>query len=485
MAVIGSADIVIRAITKDFDKDVKKALKSVNTGGGGGGKNAFSKIGDDAEKARLKFNRLIRTGYQLAPAIAGTVGAVGDLAMGLFAVGSAVGAATPALVVLPGILSAVAQAGIAAKLAFAGVGKAISALMKQKTSGGGGTNDNAVADARKRLAKAYQTAADQMAAANDKVRKAQEKLNDAYKEGTESLQQLGFDAEDAAIAQANAAIELERARETFSRSSGAGINSRAYREAELALKQADLDYRKATDTVNDLAVEQEYAARTGINGTKEVIDATNDLAEAEADRAKTLRDTTQDISDAQEALTRVLNSGGSSSSSDALAGLSAEAKAFAQFIVDLQPKIQELKAAAGRMLFPLLTTSIQTLVDDLFPRLIPKLELTGRALGKVAEDFANTITSADNMKRIDSILGNNVGVISNLGGAAVNLAEAFIIILEAAGPLITKFSEWVELTTAGWTETLKAKDATGELTDIFNKSGEAAAIIGGALGSAG
>ena len=481
MAVIGSADIVIRAITKDFDKDVKKALKSVNTGGGGGGKNAFSKIGDDAEKARLKFNKLIKTGYALAPAISGAVGAVDDLAMGLFAVGSAVGAATPALVVLPGILSAVAQAGIAAKLAFAGVGKAISALMKQKTSGGGGTNDNAVADARKRLAKAYQTAADQMAAANDKVRKAQEKLNNAYKEGAESLQQLGFDSEEAAIAQKQAAIELERARETLARAAGAGVNSRAYREAELALQQADLDYRKATDTVNDLAVEQEYAARTGIEGTREVIDATNDLAEAEADRAKTLRDTNQDIADAQEALNRVLNSGSSSSSSDALAGLSKEAKEFAQFIVDLQPKIQELKAAAGRMLFPLLQTSIQTLVDDLFPRLIPKLELTGRALGKVAEDFANTITSADNMKRIDSILGNNVGVISNLGGAAVNLAEAFIIILEAAGPLITKFSEWVELTTAGWTETLKAKDATGELGTMFDTAGEKAATIGGVL----
>ena len=481
MAVIGSADIVIRAITKDFDKDVKKALRSVNTGGGGSGGNAFSKLGKDADAARLKFNRLTKTGYALAPAISGAVGAVGDLAMGLFAVGSAVGAATPALVVLPGLLSAVAQAGIAAKLAFAGVGKAISALMKQKTSGGGGTNDNAVADARKRLAKAYQTAADQMAAANDKVRKAQEKLNNAYKEGAESLQQLGFDSEEAAIAQKQAAIELERARETLARAAGAGVNSRAYREAELALQQADLDYRKATDTVNDLAVEQEYAARTGIEGTREVIDATNDLAEAEADRARTLRDTNQDIADAQEALTRVLNSGGSSSSSDALAGLSAEAKAFAQFIVDLQPEFQKLKAAAGRMLFPLLQTSIQTLVDDLFPRLIPKLELTGRALGKVAEDFANTITSADNMKRIDSILGNNVGVISNLGGAAVNLAEAFIVILDAAGPLITKFSEWVELTTAGWTETLKAKDATGELGGIFTEAGDKAATIGGVL----
>lgn len=481
MAVIGSADIVIRAITTNFERDVKKALKSVNTGGGSGGANAFSKVGDEAEKARLKFNKLIKTGYFLAPAISGAVGAVGDLAAGLFAVGSAVGAAAPALVVLPGILSAVAQAGIAAKLAFAGVGKAISALMKQKTSGGGGTNDNAVADARKRLAKAYQTAADQMAAANDKVRKAQEKLNNAYKEGAESLQQLGFDSEEAAIAQKQAAIELERARETLARAAGAGVNSRAYREAELALQQADLDYRKATDTVNDLAVEQEYAARTGIEGTREVIDATNDLNEAEADRAKTVRDTNQDIADAQEALTRVLNSGGSSSSSDALAGLSKEAKEFAQYIVDLQPRIQELKAAAGRMLFPLLQTSIETLADELFPRLIPKLELTGRALGKVAEDFANTITSAENMPRIDRILDNNIGVISNLGAAGVNLAEAFIVILDAAGPLVTKFSEWVKLTTEGWTETLKAKDAAGELGGMFDTAGEKAATIGGVL----
>lgn len=482
MAVIGEASILIKAVTTGFEKDIKKALKSVNTSGGsGGGGSAFSKLDKEAEAARKKIDKLIVTGYRLAPVLAGTAGAVGDLAMGLFSVGSAVGAAAPALVVLPGILSAVAQAGIAAKLAFAGVGKAISALMKQKTSGGGGTNDNAVADARKRLAKAYQTAADQMAAANDKVRKAQEKLNQAYKEGAESLQQLGFDSEEAAIAQKQAAIELERARETLARAAGAGVNSRAYREAELALQQADLDYRKATDTVNDLAVQQEYAAETGIEGTKEVIDATNDLNEAEADRAKTLRDTTQDIQDAQEALTRVLNSGSSSSSSDALAGLSKEAKEFAQFIVDLQPKIQELKAAAGRMLFPLLQTSIQTLADELFPRLIPKLELTGRALGEVSKDFADTITSADNMKRIDSILENNVGVIKNLGGAGVNLAEAFIVILEAAGPLITKFSEWVELTTAGWTETLKAKSATGELGGMFDTAGEKAATIGGVL----
>ena len=481
MAVIGEAQIVIRAITTGFEKDAKKALKSVNTSGGGSGGNAFSKLGNDAENARLKFNKLTKAGYALAPAIAGTVGAVGDLAMGLFAVGSAVGAAAPALAVLPGLLTAVAQAGIAAKLAFGGVGKAVSALLKQKTAGGGGTNDNAVADARKRLAKTYQTAADQMAAANDKVRKAQEKLNDAYKEGTESLQQLGFDAEEAAIAQSKAAIELERAQATLARVQDLSPNNRARREAELAFMEADLNYRKTTDTVNDLAAEQKYAAETGLDGTRQVIDATNDLAEAEADRAKTVRDTNQDIAEAQEALTRVLNSGGSSSSSDALAGLSKEAKDFAKYIADLQPKIQELRAAAGRYLFPLLTSSIQTLVDDLFPRLIPKLELTGRALGKVAEDFANTVTSADNLKRIDSILGNNVGVISNLGGAAVNLAEAFIVIVDAAGPLITKFSEWVELTTAGWTETLKAKDATGELGGIFTEAGDKAATIGGVL----
>ena len=294
MAIVGEAQVVVRAITAGFKKDVEDSLQSVQgsvrkigekTGkefsasvskGMGGTKGPFARLEKEAEAARKSFNKLIRVGYFLGPAIAGAVSAIGDLVFGLFAVGSAVGAAAPALAVLPAILSAIALAGVTAKLAFAGVGKAISALLKQKSGSGGGdetAREDRIADAQKRLARVYQQSAEQIAAANDRVRKAQVSLNKAYEEGAESLQQLGFDAEDAAIAQSKAALELERSRETLMRVQDLPPNNRARREAEMAFKEADLNYRQAVDRSNDLAKAQEYAARTGIEGTEEVLGA--------------------------------------------------------------------------------------------------------------------------------------------------------------------------------------------------------------------
>ena len=508
MAIVGEAHIVVRAITLGFKNDVEDSLKSVNgsfrkmgeksgrdfsngiSKGSGGGKNPFDKLTRSAEDARKKFNSLIKTGYALGPAIAGAAGAIGDLVFGLFSIGAAAGAAAPALVVLPGLLSAVAQAGIAAKLAFMGVGKAVSALLKQKTGGGGGSSDNSkqIADARKALARAYQSAADQMAAANDKVRKAQNALNKAYEKGAESLQQLGFDAEDAAIAQGKAAIELERAKETLARVQDLPADNRARRDAELAFQEADLNYRQAVDRSNDLAKAQAYAKETGIEGTQEVLGAKEDLADAEADLAKTQRDNAQSIADAQENLQNALKKTKdvATSVADPLAGLPKSAADFALFIAGLKPEFDKLRAAAADGLFPKLTTSIQNLVTNLFPHLIPILYDTSSAIGDVAIKFSDMLTKSENLDRIDRIFGDtNVKVIEDLGGAAVNLGEAFLIILDAARPLVEKFSEWVKLTSDGWLMTLKAKDATGELTDIFNNSGEAAATIGGALGSAG
>ena len=237
MAIIGSAEIVIHAITTGFKKEIEESLSSTNTSvaragenignnfsrsltKGMGNKDPFKKFIKDAEKVKDRFNSLIRLGYYLGPAISGAVASISDLVFSLFSLVSAVGAAAPSLAVLPGLLSAVAQAGVTAKLAFGGIANAVKSLIKPQRGGGAGgaaNNDAAIAEARKRLARAYQDAADQMAAANDKVRRAQVALNQAYKDGAESLQQLGFDAEDAAIAEQKAAIELERARESLLR----------------------------------------------------------------------------------------------------------------------------------------------------------------------------------------------------------------------------------------------------------------------------
>ena len=79
-----------------------------------------------------------------------------------------------------------------------------------------------------------------IADANDKVKKSQTALTAALKDGNEQLQQIGFDAEDAALAEKRAGLDLEKARESLARVQDLPPNSRARREAQLAYAEADL-----------------------------------------------------------------------------------------------------------------------------------------------------------------------------------------------------------------------------------------------------
>lgn len=507
--IVGEAQVVVRAITVGFKKDIEDSLQSVQgsvrkigektgkdfsasvgKGMGSGGRSPFSRLEKEADAARKKFNSLIKTGYALGPAIGGAASAIGDLAFGLFAVGSAVGAAAPALAVLPAILSAIALAGVTAKLAFAGVGKAISALLKQKTGAGGGDStarEDRIADAQKRLARVYQQSADQIAAANDKVRKAQIALNVAYREGAEELQQLGFDSEDAVIAQQKAALELERARDTLMRIQDLPPNNRARREAELAFQEAELNARKTTDTLNDIREKEESLRDVGIEGTKAVTDAKADLADAQADLAKTQRDNAQQELDAQEDLQRALRQTAESVTSiaDPLAGLSLEAANFALYIASLDSEFKKLKASAGENLFGPLTIAMDMIVTRLFPVLNPILVEMGGVIGNIARKFAEMLTSVENLDIFQRVFGGaSIDIVRNLGEAIVDAAEGALNLLDAVSPLAVEFSKYIANTADAMVGTIRFKNATGELTDAFERAAEFAKGIGGLLSSA-
>jgi len=508
MAIVGEAHIIIRADTSLFKKEIEKALNDIKNdvgrigkdigrelsrgiGRGNGRGGPFAKFKQEALGAKDALNKMIRASYIAGPAIAGAASSIADLVAGLIAVGSAVGAAAPALVALPGIMAAIAQGAITAKIAFGGVMKGISAITKAKTGSGGdkgesAANQRAIEDARRRLAQVYQKTAESMAAANDKVRKAQIALNQAYKEGAESLQQLGFDAEDAALAQSKAAIELERARESLLRTQDVPVDSRARREAELAFKEAELNYRKTTDKANDLKAAQDYAAKTGIEGTKEVLSAKQDLGQAEADRAKQERDNAQDIMEAQRAIQRALEDAAKKSSSatqsieDALKDLSPEARKFAMHMAELRPTFLSLRHAAGKQLFGPLTDSIDNLVKNLFPVLKPILTAMGGVIGGIAKKFSFMLTKAENLNIFKRVFGGtNIKVMENLGDAFVAIAEAILNVLDAARPLILLFSQWIKKTAESFKNTMILKNKTGELTKTFTEAGRIAAVIGG------
>ena len=460
MAIVGTAYIKIKAITTDFQKE--------------------------ADAAYEKFFRMVTTGYAIGPALATAVGGISSMVSGLVALGSQIAAALPALIVLPSVFSAIGQAALTAKMAFSGIGAAMKALTK-KGGGGGGDNAKRVEQAEKRLTQVLESNREALVRANDRLTEAEERLTKARDAAAESLQQLNFDAEDAAISEKKAAIELEKARETLARVQDLPPNSRARREAELAYQEADLNMRRAKDTNADLAKETEKRNKLGVEGSEEVVDATKAVQEAVDARAKAELEALRALLDAQEALNDAKkgSGGGGGADDEALSKLSAEARAFAEYLVSLQPKLQELRHAAGRELFKPMQDALNNIVTKLFPALIPILEKTGAALGKSALDFSNIVTAEDNLKNLNEVASTNTDTIGKLGTIFGNLYDVFLTVLSAADPLIRRFTDWVVVLTTGWKTTNEANKESKTLADTFKYAGDIAAQLGRALGKNG
>jgi phage-related protein len=503
VAVVGDAYVMIHAITSGIDKDIKDGFKNVDKHGdaagdktgrsfkkgfnrGGGGSGMFKNFLKESEAASKKFSSLTRTGYTLAPLIQAAAGTIGVLGTSLVSLGSIIGAITlPAITVLGASMMSLAQAAITVKLAFAGVAKAISAGNKAAKKGADNAKaiekaNKALIKAQRALAKAYEDAAKAEIRAKRDLIDAENELHKAREQAIEDLQQLGFDSEDAAIAEQRAAIELEKARETLARVSDLPPNSRARKEAELAFAEADLNYRRAIDKNNDLKKTEAKNAAMGdfkaqVDGQENVVsairavnDATENLTETKLENARAILSATENRDDAAEAVKDVKeNKAATDAYADALADLSPEAQKFVKYIVSLKDEFKKLKAAAGKDLFPLLEKAIDNLVKNLFPKLAPLLQGTGKVLGEIAVKFSKTVTSAENLKRLENIWKTNDRLLSKFGDALNNVYEAFLILLEAAKPLIDAFGDWIVKVTGAWKETLKADEATGKLADRF------------------
>jgi phage-related protein len=468
MAIVGTASIRIRAITTGFEAELKRAADKIERTMGRGApgdlfkfdKKSFGQLAKQSDAVYDSVNGLITKSYFLQAAISGLVPVIGAAGAGLFALGSQAAAATPALVVLPSLLTAIAQAGIVAKMGLGGLFKAVGELGKAKTP--------SVDQMPAKLAA--------MASAQQRVDRAQRSLNDAYRTAAERLQQLGFDTEDAAIGQERAAIALEEARETLARVQDLPPNSKARREAELAFREADINYRRAIDRNSDLQEEQDRASKGGTLNGEEQVKQSREVLDAQLE----LKNAVKSLAKAQLDLKK---SQGAGASLEEFKKLSKAGQELAKYLVSIKPEIQKLKDAAGEKLFAPLQDSISNLVDNFFPRLIPIFRDTGEALGKTALDFSKAITEIDNLKNFETVGRTNIDTIGKLGKVLGNLYSAFMSMLAAADPLVRRFTDWVVQLTAGWKESTELKNKTGALTETFKKAGDVAAQLGDIFGN--
>lgn len=523
MAVVGSASIIVRAITKGVQRDIQKGFNGVDNLGNRAGRQLGGSFRrgflSEAERSFNRFKKLASVGFTVGPAVSGLIAAISSVVSGLFALAAQASAAAPAMVALAGSFSAVIQGAGALKLALSGVGAAISAGLKPASSGGAARDFTAELDAieqarrnlaltieragetEERITRAVNDAWDEYQKSIIDTARAVDNLKRAQKEAAEQTQQLGFDVEDAALAQERAGMALEEARQNLMAVSDLPVDSAARKEAELAFKEADLNYRRAADRNGDLKQQQEEATAAGSAGADQLIEASNGVQEAKEaeldafrayedaviDAERTRRDMKRDILAAEEALikaqdrlTRAMASGsrGVDQFAEAMKKLSPEAQAFVRYMISIQDEFRSLRAAAGRNFFGPLTEGMKMLVANMFPMLRVQLERTGGALGGVAKGFANMLTHRRNLGALSRVMGTNSDVIEAFGKTGKNLAATLIQLLDAARPLTRQFAEWTTTLTQGWKESLMADKKSGQLSKTLNYAKQTAVQLG-------
>jgi hypothetical protein len=364
VAVVGSAEIVVRAITTGFKDDVKRQLSGLdglgNDSGDSVGKsfargfarsagegltglfNAGNLVAE-AEAARAQFASLQKASFAVVPAIVALGGAIGALVGGIGLLINTALAASPVLLGLINIFGAVAVSAGILRQVFKGVGEAIS---------NGNKGIDASADAQERLNDATDALNDATYAYNELIKdqatnlkalevardraaeavadatiaseraerdyqnsvkateKAIEDVTKAREDAKEAIQQLRFELEGGVISEKKARLEFEKARDSLQRVQDLPPNSRARREAELAFAEADLNLRRAIDKTGDLRKETAKANKEGINGNKnvlaaeaKVVDSKFKQQDAEIAASKAVRELTR----AQEELLKAEN----------------------------------------------------------------------------------------------------------------------------------------------------------------------------------
>ena len=555
-----------------------------NSGVGDSLARSFDDFGKRAMQSRAQFQSLVRTGYTLGPVLSILTSSIGALGGGFVALAGTVAGAIPSLVVLPGLFSAIGLSAITAFAAFSGVSKAVSAGLAASKKA---TQENTAAkiaaarrieDIEKRIEKlvtdgrrlerdriadmieaeqdktdaiakaaaneeeAYAKLAsvkekntESMIEANNRLKDAQLELTKALEAGREEIQQIGFDAEDAAISEKRASITLEKARETLQRTQDLPPNSRARREAQLAFAEAELGLRRAKDKNKDLQKEQEKLAGdpkntagyidalkrqedAQVNVAQTARDALRDQQEAEAnitavklenlqkilDAEKKVEDTRQKYADRQEDLIRQIqdayddleramedqaaaNKGGAAgidAYAQALKDLSPAAQDFVKYMVGtFIPALKKLRDAVAETLLPAVQEGLEKLRTQLFPALAPMMAQLGTSLGKAFNSVIDSIVDPKNIKDLGKVFEQAGYVVEGLGKTIGSVYDSILSVLVGADPLIRKFTDFLSKKTGEFAKFLDTKQASGELEKFFNKAGDIAAKWGEVLGN--
>lgn len=391
------------------------------------------------------------------------------LAAGFVATASAVGPLTGALVALPSLALAGAQAFSVLKLATAGVGDALKASLAAEVKGGTQAVDTMrqqeaaaerVADAKRNLADVQRQA---------KI--SQEDLTEAREAATRQLQDMRLAAEGSQDSEQQGRLSLIQARKELARTlqdpAASGLDIRfaeeAVDQAKRDLEQTRLDSKRAREDYAD-------AKRKGVEGMPEVVaakraeeDANRAVADAQRDLAKAVRENSDAMKDQGSAATAL---------QEKMSQLPQAGQKFVRFLLSLKPRLDVLRSTAASGFFPGAEKGLRSSLRN-FGVLRGLVDGTSRALGRLASKAGRKLGSEPWGKDLGRLGKLNQRIISRLGDSTLNLADAFRNVLASAEP----FLDWLSKGTEKFSELLKieseAGHESGRLGEFFDRTRQA------------
>ena len=387
MAILGEAHIIVRAITDGVNDDIKRAFDNagVNDNIRKNTKAMKSNAGEALALAQA-FHKLNRVGMTMQGGFGAILGALQTLVSGgIIPLIATLGQAATAGVAMVGVFAAIKVGTMVAKSAMKGISQAVSAS----------------------------------ATGNSAYTKT-------LREVREEMQQLAFDAEDAALGEKRAALNLEKAREELMRVQDLPPNSRARREAELAYEEADLAFRRAKDRNSDL----------------------------------------------QEEINNPKKKGGGGAGTDPFKDLTKSQKELAKYLVSVKGQMKDLREAAASGFLPMLQTQISRLLKGpTWKTLLVGYNEVGVSLGEAAKNFVDALTKGNNLSNLKEFFRTTANVLPKLGSVLGSVFGVFLGVMKAAAPLIRRFTTWLAKAADHLDKVVALKANSGQLTKFFDRAG--------------
>lgn len=411
MAVVGEAHILVKAITTGVQGDIQRAFRGLSGESGSARKSGESLGAAFSRGFNNNSNANIFT--KLADAI-GTMAPKADASAASFARLSRTGITTGTAlsVLIGGIGSLIGSLGSLGSAAIIGAGSLFSLV-------------GAFVSLRIGAA-AASFALGGISAAFSRATSAQGGLGTSLKEINKQFKELQRNAESAAMSEKRAGLELEKARNSLLRMQDLPPNNMARREAQQAYDEAELNYRQAKE------------------------------------RSKDLND---ELAKGKDGISEALGGG-----VDPYAGLTKSQREFAEYLVTLKPKFDELKEAVAKGFLPVLKTQLERIMDGpLFPVIKTGLEGIGDSLGIAATNFTDFLVSADGVRKIELLFANAKPVIEKFGTILGKVFDGFLGMLEYAQPLVINFMDYLDGVAGDFQKFFNPETEAGKksLTDFF------------------